>query len=103
MSDQNLTDWRKLGLKLEAEINKVILGQVAPIRLITNAIFARGHVLLEGDVVVCRLPLCVVELELQVGPAAISSYPDAERLSRRKIPGDSERADSRSPAGHVRQ
>ncbi len=50
MSDQNLTDWRKLGLKLEAEINKVILGQEAPIRLITNAIFARGHVLLEGDV-----------------------------------------------------
>ena len=30
MSDQNLTDWRKLGLKLEAEINKVILGQEAP-------------------------------------------------------------------------
>jgi hypothetical protein len=27
MSDQNLTDWRKLALKLEAEINKVILGQ----------------------------------------------------------------------------
>ena len=40
MSDQNLTDWRKLGLKLEAEINKVILGQELPIRLVTNAIFA---------------------------------------------------------------
>jgi len=57
MSDQNLTDWRKLGLKLEAEINKVILGQEAPIRLITNAIFARGHVLLEGDVGVGKTTL----------------------------------------------
>ena len=50
MSDQNLTDWRKLALKLEAEINKVILGQELPIRLVTNAIFSRGHVLLEDDV-----------------------------------------------------
>ena len=57
MSDQNLTDWRKLGLKLEAEINKVILGQESPIRLITNAIFARGHVLLEGDVGVGKTTL----------------------------------------------
>ena len=50
MSDQNLSKWRKLALNLEAEINKVIVGQQEPIRLITNAIFSRGHVLLEGDV-----------------------------------------------------
>ena len=50
MSDQKLTDWRKLAIKLETEINKVIVGQEKPIRLITNSIFARGHVLLEGDV-----------------------------------------------------
>ena len=50
MSDQNLAKWRKLALNLEGEINKVIVGQEKPIRLITNAIFSRGHVLLEGDV-----------------------------------------------------
>ena len=50
MSDQNLAKWRKLALNLEDEINKVIVGQEKPIRLITNAIFSRGHVLLEGDV-----------------------------------------------------
>ena len=52
MSDQNLAKWRKLALNLEGEINKVIVGQEKPIRLITNAIFSRGHVLLEGDVCV---------------------------------------------------
>ena len=50
MSDQNLAKWRKLALNLEGKINKVIVGQEKPIRLITNAIFSRGHVLLEGDV-----------------------------------------------------
>jgi len=57
MSDQKLTDWRKLALSLETEINKVIVGQEGPIRLITNAIFSRGHVLLEGDVGVGKTTL----------------------------------------------
>ena len=56
MSDQNLAKWRKLALNLEGEINKVIVGQEKPIRLITNAIFSRGHVLLEGDVGVEKQP-----------------------------------------------
>lgn len=50
MSDQNLAEWRKLAVSLEGEINKVIVGQSEVIRLITTSIFARGHVLLEGDV-----------------------------------------------------
>jgi len=57
MNDQNLADWRKLAVKLEAEINKVIVGQEGPIRLITTSIFARGHVLLEGDVGVGKTTL----------------------------------------------
>jgi len=57
MSDQKLTDWRKLATTLESEINKVIVGQEGPIRLITNAIFSRGHVLLEGDVGVGKTTL----------------------------------------------
>ena len=57
MSDQKLTEWRKLATTLESEINKVIVGQEGPIRLITNAIFSRGHVLLEGDVGVGKTTL----------------------------------------------
>ena len=57
MSDQNLAEWRKLALTLEAEVNKVIVGQEGPIKLITTSIFARGHVLLEGDVGVGKTTL----------------------------------------------
>ncbi len=57
MGDQSLADWRKLAVKLETEINKVIVGQESPIRLITTSIFARGHVLLEGDVGVGKTTL----------------------------------------------
>lgn len=57
MSDRQLADWRQHALKLESEINKVVVGQESPIRLITTAIFARGHVLLEGDVGVGKTTL----------------------------------------------
>ncbi len=46
----DLGSWRTLALQLEEEIGKVILGQPEIIRLINVALFARGHVLLEGDV-----------------------------------------------------
>ena len=48
MSDTQLTDWRNHALTLESEVNKVVVGQKNPVRLITTSIFARGHVLLEG-------------------------------------------------------
>ncbi|BCM25391.1 AAA family ATPase [Methyloradius palustris] len=57
MSDSQLADWRQHALKLESEINKVVVGQESPVRLITTAIFARGHVLLEGDVGVGKTTL----------------------------------------------
>ena len=57
MSDRQLADWREHALKLESEINQVVVGQQRPIRLITTAIFARGHVLLEGDVGVGKTTL----------------------------------------------
>lgn len=57
MSDHQLADWRQHALKLETEVNKVVVGQANPIRLITTAIFARGHVLLEGDVGVGKTTL----------------------------------------------
>jgi MoxR-like ATPase len=57
MSDRQLADWRQHALNLETEVNKVVVGQQTPIRLITTAIFARGHVLLEGDVGVGKTTL----------------------------------------------
>ena len=50
MAKKNLADWLKNATTLEKQINEVILGQENPIRLILISIFARGHVLLEGDV-----------------------------------------------------
>lgn len=49
-SDDQLQQWRERALSVEAEVGKVIIGQRDTIRLINIALFARGHVLLEGDV-----------------------------------------------------
>ena len=49
-TDSILSDWRDRALRFEAEIGKAVLGQARVIRLLTIATFARGHVLLEGDV-----------------------------------------------------
>lgn len=57
MADHQLADWREHALALETEINQVVVGQQRPVRLITTAIFARGHVLLEGDVGVGKTTL----------------------------------------------
>jgi MoxR-like ATPase len=50
ISAGQLHDWRSRALRLEVEVGKAILGQQGTIRLINVALFARGHVLLEGDV-----------------------------------------------------
>jgi MoxR-like ATPase len=48
--DEQLEDWRRLALRVENEVAKAVIGQAGTIRLINVALFARGHVLLEGDV-----------------------------------------------------
>jgi MoxR-like ATPase len=55
--DQGLFAWRAAALKLEAEINAIVLGQEAAVRLLNIAVFGRGHVLLEGDVGVGKTTL----------------------------------------------
>src|SRR3954468_5679881 len=50
ISAEQLHDWRSRALLLEEEVGKAILGQQATVRMINVALFARGHVLLEGDV-----------------------------------------------------
>lgn len=57
MSNLQLADWRTHALNLEKEVNNVVVGQQKAVRLITTSIFARGHVLLEGDVGVGKTTL----------------------------------------------
>lgn len=55
--DTQLADWRDHALTLENQVKKVIVGQDKAIRLMNIAIFARGHVLLEGGVGVGKTTL----------------------------------------------
>ncbi|HEY8118492.1 MAG TPA: MoxR family ATPase [Methylophilaceae bacterium] len=55
--ENQLVDRRVDALKLISEVSKVIVGQEKAIQLMTIAIFARGHVLLEGDVGVGKTSL----------------------------------------------
>ena len=48
--DALLQDWRTRALQVEQEVGRAVIGQPAILRLINVALFARGHVLLEGDV-----------------------------------------------------
>jgi len=50
LSQESLHDWRGLALRVEEEVRRAIVGQDDTLRLINVALFARGHVLLEGDV-----------------------------------------------------
>ena len=55
--DRLLADWRDRALSFEQEIQKAVIGLDQAIRQITLAIFARGHVMLEGDVGVGKTTL----------------------------------------------
>ena len=55
--DTFLEDWRQSALNLESQVKDVIVGQERVVRLLTIAVFARGHVLLEGDVGVGKTTL----------------------------------------------
>ncbi len=50
VSDEQLSDWRARALCLETELDRAVIGQPRLLRLLTIAVFARGHALLEGDV-----------------------------------------------------
>ena len=54
---KKLADSRERALAFEHEIQKAIVGQARAVRLITISIFARGHVLIEGDVGVGKTTL----------------------------------------------
>lgn len=48
--EEQLVHWRGHALQMEQQLNQLVLGQEHVIRQLCIAIFARGHVLLEGDV-----------------------------------------------------
>ena len=52
-----LDSWRERALRLEASANRIMVGQERAVRLLLIATFARGHVLLEGDVGVGKTTL----------------------------------------------
>ena len=56
-NDALLNDWRERALALEREVARAVIGQQRTIRLVTTAVFARGHVLLQGDVGVGKTTL----------------------------------------------
>src|SRR5262245_43858308 len=57
MDAEQLEDWRRRALRVEEEVARAVIGQRETIRLINVALFARGHVLLEGDVGVGKTTL----------------------------------------------
>jgi len=57
MTDAELIQWRSRALRFEQQLNQTVLGLQAAVRLLTIAVFARGHVLLEGHVGVGKTTL----------------------------------------------
>lgn len=57
VNQDTLSQWREQALQLERDLNSVVLGLRPAIRLLLIAIFARGHVLLEGNVGVGKTTL----------------------------------------------
>ena len=55
--DSLLADWRPRAIAFEEAMQACLVGMRGPIRHITLAIFARGHVMLEGDVGVGKTTL----------------------------------------------
>lgn len=55
--DHLLADWRQRALDFERDIGKAVIGLESAIRHITLGTFARGHIMLEGDVGVGKTTL----------------------------------------------
>ncbi|MGY6277890.1 AAA family ATPase [Methylomonas sp. MgM2] len=56
-SEHQLSDWRDKALHFERQVNRTVIGQQAVVRHLLLAVFARGHVLLEGQVGVGKTTL----------------------------------------------
>lgn len=57
MTEQKLEDWREQALRFIQQLGRIVIGQETAIEQIVLAVFARGHVLLEGNVGVGKTTL----------------------------------------------
>jgi MoxR-like ATPase len=57
LRDHQLADWRQHAEQFQDQIRRAVIGMDSAIRHITLAVFARGHVMLEGDVGVGKTTL----------------------------------------------
>ena len=57
MTNNQLNDWRDNALRFEQQLNQIVIGQTVAVRHLLLAVFARGHVLLEGNVGVGKTTL----------------------------------------------
>ncbi|MGR9088216.1 MAG: AAA family ATPase [Gammaproteobacteria bacterium] len=57
MTDADLISWQSRALRFEEQINQTVIGLKTAVRQIVVAVFARGHVLLEGNVGVGKTTL----------------------------------------------
>ncbi|MCX7899140.1 MAG: MoxR family ATPase, partial [Methylocystis sp.] len=55
--EPKLAEWRERAIAFEQEIRKAVVGQDRVIRFVTIGVFARGHVMIEGDVGVGKTTL----------------------------------------------
>jgi MoxR-like ATPase len=56
-SHNDLADWQNQAQAIEGAINLVMVGQERAVRLLCIATFARGHIILEGNVGVGKTTL----------------------------------------------
>lgn len=56
-SEPELAQWRERAIAFEKEIQNAVVGQARVIRLVTIGVFARGHIMIEGDVGVGKTTL----------------------------------------------
>ncbi|MGI9212048.1 MAG: AAA family ATPase [Methylococcaceae bacterium] len=57
LNEHQLADWRDKAMRFEDSVAHAVVGQSRVIHLITLALFARGHIMLEGDVGVGKTTL----------------------------------------------
>ena len=97
ITQTHLADWREKALQFEKNINQIVLGQTPAVRAITVAVFARGHVLLEGNVGVGKTTLLRavaqglggdyqrIEGSIDLMPADLIYYTYLDREGRPKV------------------
>lgn len=57
MTDADLISWQNRALRFEEQLNQTVVGLKTAVRQVVVAVFARGHVLLEGNVGVGKTTL----------------------------------------------